>query len=103
MCWYKPALWQLLVLVPAFLALSGCRPAIKTNGPVKYFDLKGFFNGESTRLNELNPSVTKTVVHNGVPETKQVKISDWGQELDLFADADINKPAWRDNYTVIDE
>lgn len=51
----------------------------------------------------MNPTVNKTVVHNNVSETKAVKVADWKQELGLFADADINKPAWKDSYTVIDE
>lgn len=78
-----------------------CRPDIKGNGNTsKYFDIKGYFTADTARLNKLNKIVTKTVTHNGVTETKKVKIANWGQELDMFIGADINRPAWKNSYTI---
>ncbi|NCD68522.1 hypothetical protein [Mucilaginibacter agri] len=78
-----------------------CKPDVKeTTGQYKYFDLKGFINADSTRLNRSNPTVNKTVNHNGASETKNVKIANWGHELSLFASSDINKPSWRQSYTI---
>jgi len=80
--------------------LAACRPQIKNNGG---FDLSGYFKKEAARLQKSNRVVVKTVFHNGVTETKTVHINNWEQELNLFIDADINKPTWRSNYNVTDE
>jgi hypothetical protein len=79
---------------------SACKPDIKNNGA---FDLKGYLKNDTSRLNKLNLSVFKTVTHNNITESKKVHIDNWGRELGLFADADINKPAWKNSYTVIKE
>jgi hypothetical protein len=39
------------------------------------------------------------VAKNGVKEERNIKVTDWKNEFDLFIDADINKSAWRDSYT----
>lgn len=65
-----------------------------------YFDLKAFFRSDSARLAGLNPAVVKTVTHNGVTETKTVHIGNWSQELNLFVQSDINRPAWKSSYSV---
>jgi len=65
-----------------------------------YFDLKAFFRSDSARLAGLNPAVVKTVTHNGVTETKTVHIGNWSQELNLFIQSDINRPAWKSSYSV---
>jgi len=40
------------------------------------------------------------VTHNGSSETKKIHIDNWGSELSLFIQSDINKPAWRDSYSI---
>jgi len=80
---------------------AACRPDnTKPGGTIKYFDLKGYFTSDTARLNKQHQLVVKTVKHNGVGETQKVKIENWGQELDMFLSADINRPAWKDSYTV---
>jgi hypothetical protein len=66
----------------------------------KFFDIKGYFKADSARLTQANPLITKTVTHNKIPETQKVHISNWGTELSLFIESDINKPAWRNSYDV---
>jgi hypothetical protein len=56
---------------------------------------------DTARLTKLNPKVNKTVTHNGVTENKMVQITNWGQELNLFIQSDINRPAWKNSYTVL--
>src|SRR5687768_7668639 len=83
------------------LLLPACKPAIKEDAAAaKYFDLKAYFKADSGRLSKLNKPILKTVTHNGVTERKEVKIDDWARELSLFSQSDINKPAWRDSYTI---
>jgi hypothetical protein len=83
------------------MCLLGCKPGIKEKP--KYFDISDYFKKDSIRLTKENKTVFKTVSHNGVSESKKVHIANWGLEFSLFKAADINKPAWKDSYTVIDE
>jgi hypothetical protein len=104
MYWYKStkrfasALTGIIVFITC---LTACKPAIKETGAsLKYFDLKGYFEKDSARLAKMNPLILKTVTHNGVTETKKVHIANWGAELNFFKSSDINRPAWRDSYTI---
>jgi hypothetical protein len=90
-------------LVVLFTSLFPCcKPDnIQTGADVKYFDIKGFFTADTARLRKLNHITHKMVYHNGNSETRDVHINNWGMELSLFSQSDINKPAWRDSYTVV--
>jgi len=82
--------------------VTACKPGIKqTSAGLKYFDLDGYFKNESARLTKANPSVNKSVTHNGVTESKKLHIENWNIELSLFRQSDINKPAWRNSYSVL--
>jgi hypothetical protein len=99
-CKLKPFIIIALTGIVA-AAGAGCRPDSKeAGGAMKYFDIKGYFTADTARLNKLNKLVTKTVKHNGVTETRKVKIENWGQELDTFIGGDINRPAWKNSYTT---
>ena len=81
--------------------LPGCAPAPKPgNVALKYFDLKAYFNHEAARLAKVHRPINKTVVYNSDSQTKLVTIANWPRELALFAEADINKPSWRDSYAM---
>ena len=73
--------------------------AKETKQPKFYFDLKGYFSNLATTLNQENPEINKTVSKNDLKENKRIKIPNWNEELALFMEADINKPAWKDSYT----
>ena len=102
MYWYKNIYHTLFAAgIGLILLLPACKPEIKEKGvTAKYFDLKAYFKADSARLSRLNKPVRKTVTHNGVTETKEIKIDNWARELSSFSESDINKPAWRDSYTV---
>lgn len=70
------------------------------DGQNAYFDIGGFFTTEATRLNQQAPQVSKLVDHNGKIEEKKIKVTDWKQELDLFISSDINKPSWKNSYSI---
>jgi hypothetical protein len=97
MYWYKRNLF--LLLLPGLLAIASCK-SDSTNGDKKFFDLKAYFKSEAARLAKSNPIITKTAIHNGDSETLKERIANWDSELSLFADADINKPAWKSSYQV---
>lgn len=104
MYWYKPSNKKFAFLTIAFillLCIAACkRDSSSSAGSVQFFDIKGYFKADSVRLTKLNPAVTKTVVHNGTTETKKVRIPNWGTELSLFTESDINKPAWKASYDI---
>ena len=83
------------------LVLGGCA-ANEQNKPqsAAYFDLKGYFEKEATKLNKLNLEIDKSVAINGSAEQKIVKIKDFNKELSTFIASDINKLSWRGSFTV---
>jgi hypothetical protein len=103
MYWCKPCA-RLMMACILLAVTTGCKHnARSAAGPKQYFDIKGFFSADSAKLAKLNPVVVKTVTHNGSVETKSVKIANWGEEFGLFKEADINKPALKDAYYVVNE
>lgn len=69
-----------------------------------YFDLKGVINQQITLLDKLNPQVeiTASIGENTETETMQKDSTAWAEALQLYADADINKPVLRGQYIVTD-
>lgn len=104
MYWYNPI--KKYTIYTSVLLLLGSsyacnKPEIKETGAeLKYFDLKGYFEKEAARLTTLNPKVDKSVAHNAETESKEVQITSWKKELNLFTESDINKPAWKLSYDV---
>jgi len=91
-------------LVSALMILTGiqsCRSDSHAGTDTKqFFDLKKYFAAESARLTKINPLINKTAVHNSVTETKKVNVTNWSNELSLFSESDINKPAWKASYST---
>jgi hypothetical protein len=84
------------------LMLSACsQPEQKERK--SYTDLKGYFDSEARRLSRANPAIKKTVARNQASETREVRNINWKTELSLFAESDINKPAWKDSYKIISQ
>lgn len=79
------------------VSCSGNAPA-PANQKLEYFNLRGYFEQEATRLSAGNTLVDKTVSKNDDEEHKKLKISNWLNEFDLFITSDINKPAWKKSY-----
>ena len=97
MYWYKQLGKTTAYLLTVVLA-TACKPEIKKADDA-FFDIKGYFEAEAGRLNTTSPAVLKTAVHNSVTQKHEVKITSWQTELALFTGSDINKPAWRNDYT----
>ena len=92
---------KLYILVFA-LAFFSCnqRKEAEANTDLLYFDVKGYFAKEISRLQKLNPEVNKTVSINSVTENKTAKIVDWAKELAIFVNADINKTSWKGSFKI---
>ncbi len=83
--------------------LSSCKPEnLKEGAQKEYFDLKGYFENNIAQLKGQHKKISKTVVHNGATETRDVEINNWEAELGAFTESDINKPAWSGIYTKKD-
>ena len=86
----------------ALLIFSGCSEP-KKKKTRSYEDLKGFFDSEAQRLTTADPEIKKTVARNDNSETRLIRNIDWNIELSLFAESDINKPAWQSSYKIINQ
>jgi hypothetical protein len=81
--------------------LTGCDSPQETRSKVmNYYDLKGFIETQISTLNREKPEVTKIMKVSGKEETRSSKDVDWKKELELFSQADINKPAYSKSYIV---
>ncbi len=88
-----------ILLIISALCLTACSFSDKKKEQaVNYYNLQKYFFEEAGRLNQSKPKVVKTVKHNNVSETQNIKIEDWTQELALFIESDINKAAWKNSY-----
>jgi hypothetical protein len=92
---------RLLSLLAVWLCLSACAPEapVGTIDTAPFFDLSGYISQEVERLEAARTKVEKTITLNGVVETKQLDDINFSNDLRLFREADINKPAWVEKYT----
>jgi hypothetical protein len=75
------------------LITTACSP--NSAGQTKhYYNLKGFIDTQIKVLNQQKPTISKKMVVGGNSEQKQMIVSDWAQELELFRQLDLNKQAY---------
>jgi hypothetical protein len=101
---YKALHFLIIANVAAFIILfSACQlessQAPKTTSS-RFFDLKTYFQQESESLTAKNPQLRKRLEIDGRIEEQTLDSVDFSEELRLFAEADINRPAWLDKYAV---
>ncbi len=95
-----------LFLIAILTSLFACGD--KASTPAKtlekpYYDVKGFFEGETKRLTEGGMKIKKTVTVNGKSETKMIEKPNFEEEFKMFVASDINRPAWSDKYHIKDK
>ncbi|SDL82040.1 hypothetical protein [Siphonobacter aquaeclarae] len=81
----------------SFLLLTGCSPADNRTATT-YFDLKGYLDQQIAWLEKNKPMVRKEVIVSEESDRLLTKDVDWKKELDLFLQADLNKPAFARSY-----
>ncbi|HMN91335.1 MAG TPA: hypothetical protein PKD70_07200 [Saprospiraceae bacterium] len=92
--------WWVVIIIAAYV-LFGCgRAQERTEAPVTFFDLKGYFQQEIKRLETSNYSFAKTVRINDSTEHQQSQTLHFEQELTPFIQCDINRRDWLDKYQV---
>ena len=90
------------VFLVFFLLLFTCRSSSDQQPPrfKAYFDIKSFVNSQISLLTSKNPKVKKTMFSDGMTEIRSQKNVNWKKELELFVQADINKPAYGKSYKI---
>lgn len=91
---------KVIILLTFFALFSACNEDVKDNQTNKYFDLKGLIEKQIKTLNTQKPMVQKSVVMADSLENQSIKTVDWTRELELFMQADLNKPAFTQSYRV---
>ena len=84
------------------LLFIACQPQASTGkigAQNTFFDLKTFFEKEIGSLESIK-AIKKKVIIDGVVEEQERKTFNLLEELASFIDADINRPAWLDQYEV---
>lgn len=64
-----------------------------------FFNLKEYFEDEVERLKEVK-NISKTTEVNGQIETLKLESIDFKTDLEIFSNSDINKPSWKDKYSI---
>lgn len=85
-----------------FLALSviACSEAPKSSEKPVYYDVAGYVTGQVKILSSEKPPVTKRLQMGQKTEQQTSRAINWSRELELFMQADINKPALRGSYAI---
>lgn len=81
------------------LFLNACGPNNSVSNSA-YFDLKNYFIAEGDLHNSLHDKAQKILVKGDHSETRIFTINNWIDELTPFIESDINKPSWKNSFTV---
>ncbi len=100
---YFSPVWAAAALI---FAATACQPLAQeepqgvanTAVPV-FFDLKGYMSQQVEGLKASKPRVKKRVSINGKSEEQLSDHINFEEELAIFMNSDINKPAWSDKYS----
>lgn len=91
-----------ILLLGLLLAIAACEqptPPVTAEGE-DAFNLTAYLEQQQERLQAEQPMVLKSVTTEGKPtETIQTSAVDWEDELSVFLDADLNRPALQEYYT----
>ncbi|GAB4028257.1 hypothetical protein [Spirosoma koreense] len=83
------------------LVASSCTDSTQQTQPNVYYDVLGFVKRQIADLSAKHPTVNKAVSINENQNRQTTREIDWSRELELFTQADINKPALRSSYQII--
>ena len=91
---------NILRIVVLIIVATSCQSESTVESTKKYFDLKGLIEKQIKILNTQKPLTQKLVVISDSSESQSVKTINWSKELELFMQADLNKPAFIQSYRV---
>ncbi|GAB2529274.1 hypothetical protein [Spirosoma aerophilum] len=88
------------VLLCLTLLISSCNDPNQQNQPNVYYDVLSYVKGQIDVLSAKKPLISKTVAINKKRNQQTTQAINWTRELELFTQADINKPALRSSYQI---
>ncbi|MEM7572981.1 MAG: hypothetical protein AAF433_08770 [Bacteroidota bacterium] len=94
-------LFAACLLLSLLVYTCGSTNTQQFEGP--FFDLAGYMQQEIESLQQEEVELEKTITLNGETETQRISDINYEQELLLFRNADINKPAWIEKYELSTE
>ncbi len=81
--------------------ITSCQtPAAQQHEPDVYYNVKGFVQEQIQLLSQQKPTVSKSMMVGDQREQRTTHEVNWQKELELFVQADINKPAYRASYSI---
>ncbi|MBO0934478.1 hypothetical protein [Fibrella aquatilis] len=87
---------SLLLLV----TFSACDNTARQQTAPVYYDVLGYVKGQIEALSKTKPMVSKQAQMGAKTQQLTSRTVNWKRELELFTQADINKPALRQSYTI---
>ena len=91
---------RILFAFSALVFLAGCNNPAQQTQPNVYYDVAGFVQRQVTLLSQHKPLVNKATQIKGERSRQATRNINWNRELELFSQADINKPALRNSYQI---
>jgi len=92
--------FSVLYLALSVLGISSCSNPAQSDQPNVYFDVLGYVNQQIAGLSTQKPLVKKEATINKDRNELTSPVDVAGHVLDLFTQADINKPALRSSYQI---
>lgn len=101
---FKNLPFRNLILACTLMAsLFSCSQEPPRTIKITFYNWKTFFQTELNRLNTQKPAIHKSIILNGKKEEKTLHDINFENELSLFLDADLNKPAFENSYDNLSE
>jgi hypothetical protein len=91
---------QILFLFVFVLLFCSCENTKMEKRVSVYFDFKTYFDNQAAELTANNFRIKKIVLKDDVTTEKMFDHPDWKTELNPFSECDINKPSWKNSYTI---
>ena len=82
------------------LVISSCDSPVEQKQAPVYYDVLGFVKAQIDDLSSRKPTVNKVVGINDKQNQENISAINWNRELELFTQADINKPALQNSYQI---
>ncbi len=90
---------RILFTFVTLLILTNCQPELENKADaVLFFDVKQLVANQVKLLAGKKLQVQKFIRHDKQRENNIINISNWGQELKIFEEANLNRPIYKDAY-----
>lgn len=91
---------QIILIYSIFISLFSCAQIDKIQEAEKvyYFDLTSVVDSAIEDLSRRSPKVKKEISYDGESNSLDLSEINWKDELEVFEDADINKPILKNSY-----